>query len=186
MKIAVVGRGNVGSLLADLWGRSGHEVTTIGRDGADVSEADAVLLAVPGEAISDALDGLRGRQGKTVLIDPTNLLGVSPPEGFPSNAEWVKTRTGGPTAKAFNTIPAAVYGRLDETTSRPNNLWCGDEEAREAVELLSRDAGFESLYAGPLENAAEQEALATGNLISSVFEGLGEPFVYRFAPPDRL
>jgi len=42
----------------------------IGRGDADVS--DAVLLAVPGEAIAGALDGPRGIEGKTVL-DPTNL-----------------------------------------------------------------------------------------------------------------
>jgi len=185
MKIAVLGRGNVGGGLADLWEAARHEVTRIGRDGADVSNADALLLAVPGEAIADALDGLRGIEGKT-LIDPTNLLGISPPEGFPSNAEYAKSRTNGPTAKSFNANPASVYERLGETSSTPNNLWCGDEEAREVVEQLSRDAGFEPLYAGPLENAAEQEALATGNLILGIFEGLGEPFLYRFAPPDRF
>jgi predicted dinucleotide-binding enzyme len=185
MKTAVVGRGNLGGGLADFWEDAGHQVTRIGRDGADASDADAVLLAVPGEAVADALDGLRGIEGKT-FIDPTNLLGVSPTGGFPSNAEYVKARTGGPTAKAFNTIPAAVFERLGETSSAPNNLWCGDEESREVVEQLSRNAGFEPLYAGPLENAAEQETLATGNLMLSIFEGLGEPFVYRFAPPDRF
>jgi predicted dinucleotide-binding enzyme len=185
MKIAVVGRGNVGGGLASLWEEAGHEVVRIGRGGADVSDADAVLLAVPGEAIADALDNLRGIGGKT-FIDPTNLLGISPPEGFPSNAEYVKSRTDGPTAKSFNANPAVVYERLDEANSAPNNLWCGDEEVREVVEQLNRDAGFEPLYAGPLENAAEQEALATGNLIAAIFEGLGDAFVYRFATPDRL
>lgn len=185
MKIAVVGKGNVGGGLADLWEKAGHEVTRIGRGGADVSEADAVLLAVPGEAIAEALDDLQGIEGKT-FVDPTNLLGVSPPEGFRSNAEYVKSRTGGPTAKAFNTNPAAIYERLGEASTTPSNLWCGDEEARGVAERLSADAGFEPLYGGPLENAAEQETLATGNLISSVLEGLGEPFVYRFAPPDRF
>ena len=34
MKVAVVGRGNVGGGLADLWERAGHEVTRIGREGA--------------------------------------------------------------------------------------------------------------------------------------------------------
>ena len=33
MRIAVVGRGNVGGGLADLWERAGHHVTRIGRDG---------------------------------------------------------------------------------------------------------------------------------------------------------
>jgi Trk K+ transport system NAD-binding subunit len=48
MKIAVVGRGNVGGGLADRWEEAGHDVTRLGKDGGDVSAADAVLLAVPG------------------------------------------------------------------------------------------------------------------------------------------
>ena len=52
MKIAVVGRGHVGGGLANLWERSGHEVSRIGREGGDVSEADAVLVAVPGGVIA--------------------------------------------------------------------------------------------------------------------------------------
>ena len=31
MKIAVIGRGNVGGGLADLWERADHEVSRIGR-----------------------------------------------------------------------------------------------------------------------------------------------------------
>ena len=52
MKIAVVGRGNVGGGLADRWEQAGHEVDRIGKDGGDVSGADAVLIAVPGAAVS--------------------------------------------------------------------------------------------------------------------------------------
>src|SRR3954454_3633814 len=89
MQIAVFGRGNVGGGLADIWERAGHQVTRLGRDGGDVSGADAVLLAVPGEAIREALDRLTGVEGKTVL-DATNRIGVEPPEGFAFNAEFVK------------------------------------------------------------------------------------------------
>ena len=84
MRITVVGRGNLGGGLADLWERAGHEVTRLGRDGGDVSDADAVLVAVPGGAIAEAFDGLRGVEGKT-MIDATNLPDVAPPEGFVSN-----------------------------------------------------------------------------------------------------
>jgi predicted dinucleotide-binding enzyme len=81
MKIAVIGRGHVGGGLADLWERAGHEVTRIGREDGDVSEVEAVLVAVPGEAIAEALDSVQGIEGKTV-IDATNLFGVDPPVGF--------------------------------------------------------------------------------------------------------
>jgi predicted dinucleotide-binding enzyme len=183
MKVTVVGRGNVGGGLADLWERAGHEVDRLGRDGGDVSPADAVLLAIPGGQIADALERIQGLSGKTV-IDATNLIGASPPEGFGSNAEFVKSRTGGPTAKSFNINFAAVYDQIASARERPGNLWCGDEEARSVVEQLSRDAGYEPIYAGGLENAGVQE-----NFLRLVFAinrgGLG-PFFYRMAPPDRF
>ena len=81
MKIAVVGRGNVGGGLADLWEKAGHDVRRIGRESGDVSEAEAVLVAVPGGAIAEALDNVQGIEGKTV-IDATNLVGANPPEVF--------------------------------------------------------------------------------------------------------
>src|SRR5829696_1231604 len=86
MKIGVIGRGNVGGGLADLWEGAGHEVTRIGKEGGDVSDVDAVLVSVPGGTIAEALDTVQGLEGKTV-IDATNLVGVEPPEGFSSYGE---------------------------------------------------------------------------------------------------
>jgi 8-hydroxy-5-deazaflavin:NADPH oxidoreductase len=182
MRITVIGRGRLGGGLADLWERAGHEVTRLGRDGGDVSDADAVLVAVPGSAIGDAFDRLRGFEGKT-MIDATNLYNVTPPAGFASNAEFVKSRTKGPTAKSFNVNFASLFGRLGEARARPGNLWCGDDEAREVVEQLNRDAGYEPVRTGPLESAAAQEAVI--GVVFGIAEGMG-PMVYRFAPVDQL
>jgi predicted dinucleotide-binding enzyme len=74
MKIATVGRGNIGGGLGELWAKAGHEVTAVGREGGDVSSAEVVLIAVPGAAVAEALVGIRGLEGKTV-IDATNLVG---------------------------------------------------------------------------------------------------------------
>src|SRR5215203_398776 len=183
MKIAVVGRGNVGGGLGELWEQAGNEVKSIGREGGDVSDAEVVVVAIHGGMIAEALDNVRGMEGKKV-VEATNLVGADPPEGFSSNAEFVKYRTNGPTAKSFNTNFAALYGRIGEARSTPSNLWCGDEEARQVVEQLNRDAGYEPVYAGPLENASLQE-----NFLKLVFAinrgGLGR-FFYRMAPPDQL
>jgi predicted dinucleotide-binding enzyme len=183
MHIAVLGSGNVGGGLADLWEVAGHDVTRIGREGGDVSDAEAVLVAVPGGAIAEALDRVQGIEGKTV-IDATNLWGVDPPAGFSSNAEFVKSRTNGPTAKSFNTQFAALYDRIGEARSTPSNIWSGDEEARQVVEQLNRDAGYEPVYAGPLENAVAQENFL--KLSGGINQGGMGPFLYRMAPPDQL
>jgi 8-hydroxy-5-deazaflavin:NADPH oxidoreductase len=183
MRIAVIGRGNVGGGLADLWEKAGHDVTRIGRDGGDVSDADAVLLAMPGRSIAEALGAIEGIQGKTI-IDATNLVGGSPPDGFASNAEYAKSRIGGPTAKSFNINFAVIYDRIPTASAAPGNLWCGDEEARDVVEQLNRDAGFDPIYAGGLENAAIQESFL--GLVFAINQGGLGPFFYRMAAPDEF
>ena len=182
MRITVFGKGNVGGGLADLWERAGHQVTRLGRDGGDVSHADVVLVAVPGGAIAEAFDSLTGIEGKTV-IDATNRFGVGAPDGFASNAEFVKSKTGGPTAKSFNVNFASLYDRLGEARVRPSNLWCGDEEARTVVEQLNRDAGYDPVQTGPLQNASAQEGIV--GVIFAISESIG-PYVYRFAPVEHL
>jgi len=183
MNVTVAGKGNVGGGLADLWEKAGHEVQRLGRAGGDVSGADVVLLAMPGGAVADALTDLHGIEGKTV-IDATNLVGATPPSGFASNAEYVKSVTGGPTAKSFNINFASLYDQLAAADPPAGNVWCGDEEARDAVEQLNRDAGYEPIYAGDLTKAGLQE-----NFLQYVFGiaqgGMG-PFFYRMAPPDRF
>jgi predicted dinucleotide-binding enzyme len=183
MKIAVVGKGNVGGGLADLWEKAGHDVTRIGRDGGDVSDADAVLIAVPGGSVAEALDSVQGIEGKTV-VDATNLIGSEPPAGFASNAEFIKSKTNGPTAKSFNINFANIYDRIGEARARPGNLWCGDDDARDVVERLNGDAGFDPIYVGGLDQSGPQEA-ALGIWFAINQAGMG-PFFYRMAPPDQL
>jgi 8-hydroxy-5-deazaflavin:NADPH oxidoreductase len=182
MKIAVLGRGNVGGGLGDLWEKAGHDVARIGKEGGDVSDADAVLVAVPGRATADALGNVQGLGGKTV-IDATNLVGAEPPSGFASNAEFIKSKTNGPTAKSFNFNFASQYGKLGEAKSRPSNIWSGDEEARGVVEQLNRDAGYEPVHMGGLDKAATQEHGI--EIIFAIAQTTG-PFVYRIAPPEQL
>ena len=167
MKIAVVGKGNVGGGLADRWERAGHEVTRIGKEGGDVSDADAVLIAVPGGAVGDALEKVEGIHGKTV-IDATNLVGAGPPAGFGSNAAFVKSKTGGPTAKAFNLNFARVYDRLDDMKQRPGNIWSGDDWTDLPRLILSR-VTFES-----------NKATAFGGALAFAGSVQGDGLVFRF------
>jgi 8-hydroxy-5-deazaflavin:NADPH oxidoreductase len=182
MKIAVIGRGNVGGGLARLWREAGHEVQEIGRDGGDAAGAEAVLLAVPPSAIADALASVSGLEGVPV-IDATNAMGDRP-DGFDSLAEYVRSLTGGPVAKAFNANFARLYDRLGEARTPPTMVYAADDDAREATERLIADAGYEPVSAGGIEAArAVEDFLAVILAVSRA--GLG-PFVYRFARTDSL
>ena len=182
MRIAVIGRGNVGGGLARRWREAGHDVQELGRDGGDASGSEAALLAVPPNAIADALASVGGLEGVPV-VDATNATGGRR-EGFDSLAEYVRSLTGGPVAKAFNANFARLYDRLGEARTRPTMVYAADEEAREVTEQLIADAGYEPVSAGGLEAArAVEDFLAVIFAVSRA--GLG-PFVYRFAPPDDL
>jgi predicted dinucleotide-binding enzyme len=182
MKITTIGKGNVGGGLARLWRTAGHDVTELGKAGGDASDADAVLLAVPSSAIDDALAAVTGLEGK-VVIDATNAF-HGRTEGFESLAHQVKARTGGPVAKSFNTNVAKAYDEIAKQERRPGNLYAADDDAREVTEQLIRDAGYEPLNAGSLENARALEDFL--GLFGAVSQSLGGPMFYRFARPGEL
>lgn len=184
MNITVIGRGNIGGGLADLWERAGHQVTRLGRGGGDAGAAEAVLFAVPGTAVEAALSSVTGLEGKTVLDATNRYGGARPPGGFSSTAEYIESVTGGPTAKAFNTNFASLFGRIADARVRPGNLWAGDDETRGIVGQLSLDAGYDAVRLGDLSMAATQEDLA-GVMFAIAQSGLGR-FVYRMAAPEQL
>jgi predicted dinucleotide-binding enzyme len=182
MKITVIGRGNVGGGLAAKWRDAGHEVQELGRDGGDASDADVLLVAVPGPEIANALGGVSGIEGKPT-IDATNAV-RGRNEQFESNADEVKSIVGGPTAKSFNLNFAKVYDEIPAQRVAPSNLYCADDEAREVTEQLNRDAGYEPVYAGGLDKARMLEDHL--ELLFAVNQaGLG-PFFYRYAAPGEL
>lgn len=178
MKIATIGRGNIGGGLGRLWEQAGHEVTTIGRAGGDASDADVVLVAVPSGSISQALGTVSGLEGK-IAIDSTNAF-AGRDERYASLAHEVKAHTNGPVAKAFNANFARLYDEIPNQRVRPSCLYAAEDEARAVTEQLIRDAGYEPVSLGGLDAARALE-----DFVPDILGKLG-PVVYRFAPAGEL
>ena len=178
MKVTTIGKGNIGGGLARLWERAGHEVTTLGSDGGDASDADVVLVAVPSGALGDALSKISGLEGK-IVIDANNAF-AGRDERYESFAHQVKEHTNGPTAKAFNANFARLYDQIGEARATPSCLYAADDDAREVTEQLIRDAGYEPVSVGGLESARALE-----DFVAGVLGKIGRVF-YRFAPPGEL
>src|SRR6266571_3125198 len=178
MEITTIGRGTIGGGLARLWEQAGHEVTSLGRDGGDATDSDVVLVAVPSGSISEALARVTGLEGK-VAIDAANAF-AGRNEQYESFAHEVKAHTNGPVAKAFNANFGTLYDRIGEQRVRPSCLYAADDAAREVTEQLIRDAGYEPVSVGGIENARALEDFVPGLLGK-----IGQVF-YRFAPPEEL
>jgi len=181
MKIVTIGRGNVGGGLGALWRKAGHEVTELGRYGGDASDAEVVLVAVPGPAVSAALGKVTGLAGK-MAIDATNAH-PSRNEAFPSLAEEVRSITGGPVAKSFNLNYASLYDQVSAQRARPSSLYAADGTAATIAAQLISDAGYAPVRVGGLDKARALEDL-TWLLFAAAQDGA--PFFYRFAEPGAL
>ena len=172
MKIAVLGAGRVGSTLGRLWHAAGHDVTFAARGAARpralaaelgerahaasvadaVADAEVVLVAVPAPVVTDVLQAAGSLDGRTV-IDAANSFGRqqvtlrSLADAFP-RARWVR---------AFNSLSANIMAD-DNHREPPWVLFLsGDEEAKPVVAELIRDAGFDPVNLGGIDDSRLQD-----------------------------
>ena len=179
MNITTIGKGHIGGGLARLWEQAGHTVTALGREGGDASDADVILVAVPSGLISEALSKVTGLEGK-IAIDAANAY-AGRNEQYESFAHEVKAHTNGPVAKAFNANYASLFDQIGEQRVRPSCLYAAEDEARDVTEQLIRDAGYDPVSVGGIENARALEDFGPG-----LFAKIGQASFYRFSPPGEL
>jgi 8-hydroxy-5-deazaflavin:NADPH oxidoreductase len=190
MDVAIIGAGNVGKALAGSLARTGNSVTITAKDAehaqaaADqtgarsaksnqeaVEGAEAVILAVPNDAIGAVLDDLGDELGGKIVIDVTNRVNLDDPGSVldgRSNAEHIQSRL--PAAwviKAFNTAFSVRQSDPVVDGMPADGFVAGDdEEAKRAVLDLVEAVGFRPIDAGPLVMARALEAM--GLLIISL------------------
>jgi len=182
MKISTIGRGNIGGSLAKRWRATGHDVTEFGSEGGNATGSDAVLVAIPSNAIENAFTKVAGIND-AVVIDATNAF-TGRDEEFESLAHQVKSHVNGPVAKAFNGNYAALYDEIDSQRVAPCCLYAAEDGAIGVTELLIRDAGLHPVSAGGLGSARMLEDHL--GLMTAINEGGLGRFFYRYAMPGEL
>lgn len=179
MKIGVVGRGNVGSSVAGLLARAGHEIRFGSRGGpreagaglpgpvGTIAEAagfgDVVLCAAPYGAWPALARDLAPRVAGKVVIDAANPYphrdgafaqdAIDAGEG--AGVPVARLLPGARLVRAFNSVPwpamVAEAGRAGDRVAIP--LAGDDAQARQVAARLIEDAGFDPVDAGPLVQA---------------------------------
>jgi 8-hydroxy-5-deazaflavin:NADPH oxidoreductase len=181
-KVGIIGDGNVGNALRRGLERAGYEVRAVGKNPGQVHEtgtwAEVVIIAVPFEAVDDAVrelgDSIRGK----TLVDVTNALteNMQLASGCTSSgAEALQQKApGAKVVKAFNTQFASHMDTGAVDGQQLTVFAAGDDAAaKDRVIQMARDIGFDAIDAGPLQNARLLEPLGYFNIQLGYVLGLG-------------
>jgi len=181
MKIAIIGKGSVGSALETGLTRNGHEVRAVGR-GEPLSEAassaELVVLAVPFAEIDNVVPELSEAVAGKVLIDATNALTpameLAVTNGSSGAEELQKKLPAAKVVKAFNTAFAGsmATGRAGDV-QLSGFVAADDEEAKARVLTLVEELGFDPIDVGSLAEARLLESLALLNIKLGYMRGYG-------------
>ncbi|HEU5087325.1 MAG TPA: NAD(P)-binding domain-containing protein, partial [Roseiflexaceae bacterium] len=146
---------------------------TAGASNRDVvANADAIILAVPFDAVQAIVDEVGTALDGKILIDVTNRFQPEQLEG-PSNAELIQAMA--PKArvvKAFNTIFAAHQADPLIDGIQLDGFVAGDDPAakRQVLDLVAA-LGFRPIDAGPLAMARALEGMGTLNISLNMANG---------------
>jgi len=188
MKIAIIGKGSVGSALCSGLS-SKHEVKFGHRDPAEpVADAakwgEVIILAVPHNSANDAIEAIRPyADGKTVIdvinaIGPNMELGISCTTS--SAEETQKKLPKAHVVKAFNTVFAQNQSIGKIGNEQLTAFIAGDDlKAKQTAAQLTRDIGFDPVDCGPLKAARYLEAMGIMIINLAFNYGMGTKIGYK-------
>ena len=193
MKIAIIGKGNVGNALNK--GLSGKHETRFGhRDPAEpVAEAakwgEVIILAVPYENLAEAIKEVKPFADGKVVIDVTNAVNDNLELSIDctsfSSEQTQKKLPKAHVVKAFNTVFAAnqSVGKIGKEQLTAF-IASDDLEAKQTVASLTRDIGFDPVDCGPLKSARYLDGMAMMLMQLAFLQGKGTKIGYKLVKSD--
>lgn len=172
-KVGILGKGEVGTTLAEGFRKEGHEVRIGGRGdlAAVAAFGEILVLAVKGTAALSALaaagsDALAGK----IVIDATNPIEDGPPQGGilrfftgPNESLMERLQAAHPNArfvKAFNSVGSSLMVEPKLSGGRPTMFVCGnDADAKREVTAILDAFGWDAEDVGGVEGARAIEPL---------------------------
>jgi 8-hydroxy-5-deazaflavin:NADPH oxidoreductase len=205
VRIAIVGAGDIGATLGSKWIGVGHRVAFGVRDpGSDkvaslrarlggypqvtsvseaLTDADVVLLAVTGAAVSQVAADYGRQLDNRVVIDATNQLVKGRTEaagGWGERATLngiAAVREHAPGARlyrAFNSYAWEVFADPVFNGQRADLFYCGPaDEGQQVVEELITDVGLRPVRIGDLDRAEDVDNVLALWASLAIFEGKG-------------
>ena len=167
MRIAVIGKGNIGASLGGKWRGAGHDVVYGTRGGSGegpggapalgigeaLDGAAVVLLAVPGQAVPDVMQDHGAALAGKVVIDAVNRIGA--PE-FDSRTLIADAAPSARYVRAFNSLG---WENFADPMPGAAMFFAADPEARAVAEELISAVGLEPAFVGDATATPTVDAL---------------------------
>ncbi|HET6599678.1 MAG TPA: NAD(P)-binding domain-containing protein [Burkholderiaceae bacterium] len=179
--ISIIGRGKMGSAIANIAARAGASVQIVNRSAKpakDLPDAtyaalgddltgDLVVFAIPYGAYPNILKHYRDRLGGKVVIDIANTIDFATyeqPEALLGSSTALELAKQLPAdvavLKAFNANLADTLMTRTNGTTATTVLFAGDDaEGKIALAELLKAAGLRAIDAGPLQRSRQLEAI---------------------------
>lgn len=179
--ISIIGRGKMGSAIANIAARAGASVQIVNRSAKpakDLPDAtyaalgddltgDLVVFAIPYGAYPNILKRYRDRLGGKVVIDIANTIDFATyeqPEALLGSSTALELAKQLPAdvavLKAFNANLADTLMTRTNGTTATTVLFAGDDaEGKIALAELLEAAGLRAIDAGPLQRSRQLEAM---------------------------
>jgi len=156
MRIAVIGKGNIGGTLGSKWLAAGHDVVYGGRDASGtgpggapalpvsdaLKNAEVVVLAVPGQVVGQVISDHGAALAGKIVIDAANRIGA--PE-YDARALVAEAAPQARYVRAFNTLG---WENFASPLPGTNLFFAADPEARPAAEELISAVGLDPFFVG--------------------------------------
>ena len=167
MRIAVIGKGNIGGSLGTKWRAAGHDVVYGARNGSGegpggapvrgigdaLKDVDVVVLAVPGQVVADVVTGHGAALAGKTVIDAVNRIGA--PE-FDSRAIIADAAPQARYVRAFNSLG---WENFADPMPGTNLFFAADPDARATAEELIKAVGLEPAFLGDATATATVDGL---------------------------
>ena len=189
MKIAIIGKGNVGTALYNGLTKAGHQIKFGHRDPKENVEdaakwGELIILAVPHENADNAIENIKPYVDGKIVIDVMNAIGPNMNLGIScttSTAEQTQKKL--PQAyvvKAFNTVFAPNQSTARVGKEQLTAFIAGDNlGAKQTVAQLTKDIGFDPIDCGPLRAARNIEAMENLIINLAYKYGMGNKMGYK-------
>jgi 8-hydroxy-5-deazaflavin:NADPH oxidoreductase len=189
LKIAIIGKGHVGTALSKGLAKAGHEIKFGHRDPKEpVADAakwgEIIILAVPHENADQAIEEIKPYADSKTIIDVMNAIGEDYGLGIScttSTAEETQNKLpNAKVVKAFNTVFASNQSTGKVGGKQLTALIAGDDAtAKQTVAQLTQDIGFDPIDCGPLKSARYLEAMGILIINLAYTYGMGTQIGYK-------